>query len=122
MGLWVDEMVADYPPSPIRKTESVEVVQTEESWEPESRKPEWIRNPGIQIIIIPGWRIVSHNRWTFGVVIVIDYLRLPIILRLRFNRILPFVDFNRQALLRSKILDRLGRLIPVHPQFAGIQR
>jgi hypothetical protein len=63
-------MVADYPSSSMHKNESVEVVQTEEPREPESRTPEWIRNPGIQVIIIPGWRIVSHNGWTLIVVII----------------------------------------------------
>jgi hypothetical protein len=37
--------------------------------------PEWIRNPGIQVIIILGWGIVSNNRWTLIVVIIVDDLR-----------------------------------------------
>jgi hypothetical protein len=118
VSFWVDEVIGDE----VMTMMEVKIVQNEKTREPEPGIPEWARDPGIKVVIIPGRRIVSHNRWTFGVVIVIDYLRFPIILRLRFNRILPFVDFNWQALLSSKILDRLGRLIPVHPQFAGIHR
>ena len=117
MSLWVDEVIGDE----VMTMMEVKIVQDEKTREPEPGIPEWARDPCIKVAIIPGRGIISHNRWTFGVVIVIDYLRLTVILR-RFNRILPFVDFNRQALLKSKILDRLGRLIPVHPQFAGIQR
>jgi hypothetical protein len=43
-------------------------------------------------------------------------------LRLLFSRGLRFIHFDRQTLLGSKILDRLGRLVPVHLQFAGIHR
>lgn len=73
--LGVDHVVAEYHGSSIYESNPMEVVQTEESWEPESRIPEWIRNPGIQVIIIPGWGIVSNNRWTLIVVIIVDDLR-----------------------------------------------
>jgi hypothetical protein len=73
---------------------SVKIGQDEKPGEPEPGIPEWARYPCVKVVIIPRRRIVSYNRWTFGVIIVIDYLRIPVILWLLFNRVLPFVDFD----------------------------
>ena len=97
----------------------VKIGQDKKTRKPEPSIPEWVRNPCVQVGVIPGRRIVSHYRWTFSVVIIVDYFRLSVILRW-FNRILSFIHFNWQALLSSKILERLDRLIPVDPQFPGI--
>ncbi len=119
MCLWVDEVVADEVTMSMME---VKIVQDEKTREPEPGIPEWARDPRIKVEIIPRRRIVSHDRRTFVVVIVINNLRIPVILRLLFIRVLPLVDLNRQTLLGGKILNRLGRLIPVHLQFAGIYR
>jgi len=50
----------------------VEVMKDEESREEESRAPERRRNPGIEIIVIPGRWIVSNYRWAFIIVIIVD--------------------------------------------------
>jgi hypothetical protein len=113
MGLWVDEVIGDE----MMTTMDVKIGQDEKTREPEPGIPEWVRDPCVQVVVIPRRGIVSHNRRTFIVVIVVDLFRLPIVLRW-FNRIRPFVNFNWQALLSSKILERLDRLIPVHSQFA----
>ena len=115
MRLWVDEVIAD---EVMMTMMAVKIRQHEKARKPEPGIPEWVRDPCIKVVIIPRRGIVGHDRRTLGVVIVIDYLRIPVILRLLFDRVLPFIDFYRQALLGSKILDRLGRLIPVHLQLA----
>jgi hypothetical protein len=61
----------------------VEVVQDEEAVEVEPVPPEWIGDPGVQVIIIPRRRVVTNNRGTFLIVIVIYNLRAH--LRLAFS-------------------------------------
>ena len=63
------------------KDSSVKIVEAEEPGEPEPTAPEWIGNPGIEVIIIPGRWIVSNNRRTLIVVIIIDY-RWFVVLRI----------------------------------------
>jgi hypothetical protein len=53
----------------------VEVMQDEEPMEVESVPPEWIRDPGVQVIIIPWGRIICDNRGAFLIIIVIYNLR-----------------------------------------------
>jgi hypothetical protein len=53
----------------------VEVVQNEEPMEVEPEPPEWIGDPGVQVIIIPRRRVVGDNRRTFLIIIVIYNLR-----------------------------------------------
>lgn len=71
-----DHMVADDHYFSMHNNDFVEVVQDEESREPESRAPKWKRNPGIQAIIIPRRGIVRNNRRTLIVVIIVNYLGL----------------------------------------------
>jgi hypothetical protein len=61
----------------------VEVVQTEIAREEKSTPPEWIGDPGVQVMIIPRRRVVCDNRGTFLIVIVIYNLRAH--LRLAFG-------------------------------------
>ena len=52
----------------------VEVVEDEESGEPETGAPEGIRNPRVHVRVIPWRRIVSDDGWPFTVVVVVDYI------------------------------------------------
>jgi hypothetical protein len=67
----IEEVIADHALTMTNPDHPVEVVQGEEPGEEEAGIPEWIRNPGVQIIIIPWRRIVCDNRWAFLIVIVI---------------------------------------------------
>lgn len=52
----------------------VEIVEDEESGEPETGPPERVRDPRVQVIVIPGRRVVSDNGRPFTVVIVVNYI------------------------------------------------
>jgi hypothetical protein len=54
----------------------VKVMKNEESGEPESRAPEWIRDPSIHIVVIPGRRVISDNRRSLIIIVVIDHVRV----------------------------------------------
>jgi hypothetical protein len=53
----------------------VEVMQTEIAREEKSTPPEWIGDPGVQVMIIPRRRIVCDDRGAFFIVIVVYNLR-----------------------------------------------
>jgi hypothetical protein len=57
----------------MNKDGPVKVMKHVESREEESCVEKWKRYPGVQVIVIPGWWIIGDHRWTFAVVIVIDY-------------------------------------------------
>ena len=50
----------------------VEVVENEESGEPETGVPEGVRNPRVHVIVIPGRRVVSDDGRPFIVVVVVN--------------------------------------------------
>ncbi len=50
----------------------VEVVEDEVSGEMEAGPPEWVRDPCVHVIIIPGRRIVSDDGRPFIIVVVIN--------------------------------------------------
>ena len=52
----------------------VEVVENEESGEPETGAPERIRDPRVHVGVIPGRRVVSHDGRPFIVVVVVNYI------------------------------------------------
>ncbi len=83
----------------------VEIVQNEKSREDESGAPEWIHNPVIQIIIIPGRRIVSNHRGTFLVVVVVYYggVRLGLV----FSILIGATRDNSQTKLSGDTLECL---------------
>ena len=77
----------------MKKETSVKIAKDEESREPEPCIPEWIRDPGIQVVIIPGRRIVANNWGALIVVIIIDdrwFIVFRVILRWLSSRILTF--------------------------------
>ncbi len=58
--------------------DEVEIRQDEEPREEEPGAPERIRNPVIQIIIVPWRRIVRYNRWPFLIIIIVNFLWLNV--------------------------------------------
>ena len=60
------------------KNKRIKIVQDKKSWEEEPGAPERIRNPVIQIIIVPWRRIIGYNRGSFFVVIIVDFLWLNV--------------------------------------------
>lgn len=58
------EVVRNKHGSVMHDNDLVEIVEYEEPREPETRPPEWIGNPAIQIIVIRRWSIVGHDRRT----------------------------------------------------------
>ena len=53
----------------------MKIVQDEKAREEETRTPEWIRHPSIQVVIIPRRRIVSDYRRTLLVIIIFNFQR-----------------------------------------------
>jgi hypothetical protein len=79
MSPGIEEMIGDPKMMVVMAhNDNVKVVQDEESREEEPCTPERIRNPAIQVVIIPGRRIVGDNRRPFVIVIVVDFLRLNV--------------------------------------------
>lgn len=73
MGIWVDVVIADQMMMMV--VVEMKIIQDEKAREEETRTPEWVRNPSVQVVIIPGRRIVSDNRRTFSIVILVNYRR-----------------------------------------------
>jgi hypothetical protein len=68
-------------PSPVTTEEDspIEVTQTIVAWEEKSTPPEWVWDPSIHVIVIPGRGIVANHGWTFVVIIIVDYRRIGVI-------------------------------------------
>jgi hypothetical protein len=62
----------------VHNDDPVEVVENKEPWEIEPGEPEGRRNPGIKIVVIPGWRVVSNHRWPLIVVVVVNDRRISV--------------------------------------------
>jgi len=71
MGLRVDEVIADA----VMTIMVMKIVQDKEAREEETRKPEWVGNPSVQVVIIPGRWIVRDYRRTFLVIVIVNYWR-----------------------------------------------
>jgi hypothetical protein len=52
--------------------EMMKIVQDEKAREEETRTPEWIRHPCVQLVIIPRRRIVGDYRGTFLVIVIVN--------------------------------------------------
>jgi hypothetical protein len=52
----------------------VEVVENEESGEPETGPPEGVRDPRVHVIVIPRRRVVSDDGRPLVVVVVVNYI------------------------------------------------
>lgn len=101
------------------KDESVEIMQTEKAREEKSAPPERVRNPGVQIIIIPRWRIVCDYRRAFLVIIVVyqSGIRLGLI----FSVLARSPRDNGQPELGCEILKCFQGIILPHWQLFGIR-
>ena len=71
MGLWVEEVIADQ----MMMVMDVKIVQDEKAREEETSAEEWVRNPSVQVVIIPRWRIVGDHRRTFLVIVIFNFRR-----------------------------------------------
>jgi len=52
----------------------MKVIEDVEPREPEAPPPERRRNPSIQVVVVPGWRIVGNHGRTDALVIILDHL------------------------------------------------
>jgi hypothetical protein len=75
LGPGIDNVVGHYEYSLMNNDVPVKIMQNEESGEKEPVTPEGIRNPGIQVIIRPGRRVIGDYGWASVIIIIIDYLR-----------------------------------------------
>jgi hypothetical protein len=55
---------------------SVEIVENEESGKPETGAPEWVRDPCVHVIVIPGRRIIGDDGRPLIGVVVANYIRI----------------------------------------------
>ena len=79
MGPGIEKVISDAKMMVVvAHNDNVKVVQDEESREKEPGTPERIRNPAIEVVIIPGRKIAGDNRGPFVIVIVVDFLRLNV--------------------------------------------
>jgi hypothetical protein len=53
----------------------MEIVQNKKAREEETRTPEWVGNPSIQVVVIPGRWIISNHRRTFIIVVLVNCFR-----------------------------------------------
>ncbi len=119
MGPWIEEVIGDQMVMVVMTNKATEIREDEKPGEEESRAPEWVRNPIVQIVVIPGGRIVSDNGRAFLIVIVIDYRGIG--LRLVLS-ILPGTTWrNSQTEPGRYVLERLQCFIPSHRQLLSIR-
>jgi hypothetical protein len=108
----IGNVVADHKDLPVEKDMPVEITQDEESGETEPIIPEGVWNPGIQVIIGRGWRIVGNHRGAIIIIVVVDNLRAWISGEIICRRFRPFFGWSNGEAGRSFLLDRF-ELIPV---------
>ena len=119
VGLRVDEVVRDEMAMAANEDDPVKVVQNKKPGEEESRVPEWIRDPGVQVVIIPRRRVVGDDRRTFLIVIVVYYrwVRFGLV----FGNLAGITRHNRQTEFSSDVLKRPQGFILPHWQFLSIR-
>jgi hypothetical protein len=115
----VNDVIGDEKPMMAHQDDSVKIMQTEEAREEKSTPPEWVRNPGVQIIIVPWWRIVRDYRRTFFIVIVVYYGRVK--LGLIFSVLAGATRHNGQPELICEILKCFQGILLPHRQLFGIR-
>jgi hypothetical protein len=70
VGLWIDKVIGD---GVMTIMMVMKIVQDKKAREEETRTPEWVRNPSVKVVIIPGRWIISNYRRTFIVVVFVNY-------------------------------------------------
>ena len=73
MGFRIDKVIADKMLMAIEEDNPVEIMQAEETRKEESAPPEWKWDPSIEIVVVPGRRIISNHGWTFLIIITVNY-------------------------------------------------
>jgi hypothetical protein len=120
MGLPVDEMVGNQMRRMMMVVVvmmmDVKIIQDEKTGEEEPGAPEWVRDPSIEVVVIPGRGIVGDDGRTFGVVILVNFRRRKVF---TFRRrwilsVLLGPGNNSQASLRSHAFECLQRFIFSH--------
>ena len=105
MGHKIRLPIENYPP--------MEIVQHKEPRKIETRGPERIRNPGIEVIVRIGRRIVSHQGGPLHIVIVIDLIGVRICHILRSGGFCRAAVCPPEELMRRRLSDDLGILLIV---------
>jgi hypothetical protein len=59
---------------PVERYMPMEIMQDKKSGKKGPETPEWIRNPGIQVVIRLGGRIIGNHRRSIIIVVVVDNL------------------------------------------------
>ena len=75
----VKEVIANNEYTITYSDDFMEVMEDEKAREEKPRTPEWIRNPGVQVEVIRGWRIVSNHRGAVPVVVIVDHRGLDVL-------------------------------------------
>ena len=89
------EMIRDKADSVIHEDGSVEIVKDEEAGKPETVPPERRGDPAIQVVEIGRGVVVGNNRRAFLVIIIVDYRRVGVLLRLLGQGFVSFGDGMR---------------------------
>ena len=108
----MDNMVGDYKRMLVENDMPVEIAQNEESGEKEPGTPERVRNPGVQVIVRGGRRVVGNYRRAIAIIIVVDNLRVRVRGEIIYWRFCLFSDWFHGELRWSLHPNRL-QLIPV---------
>jgi hypothetical protein len=114
----IKNVIADHKPMMANEDDSVKIMQTEEAREEKSTRPERIRNPGIQVVIVPRRRIVCDNRGAFLIVVVVYCRRVR--LGLVFSVLAGTAGHNGQPELSCEIFKCFQRFDFFHWQLFGI--
>ena len=90
-------------------THTIKVVENVVTGEEEPGPIEWVRNPAVEVGIIPWRRIIGDHRRAFLIIVIINYRRLNVFRTrgwLAFP-VLPGGGHNGQTKLRSDTLECL---------------
>lgn len=103
MRPWVDEMIRDQMVMMTYEYDSMKITQAEEAREEESAPPERIRDPVIQVVIVPWRRVVGDYRRAFVIVIIVYHRGIG--LGLILSILARAAGHNRQAELSRETLE-----------------
>ena len=118
MGFRIEKVIRDEKPVTTDEDRPVEIVQAEETREVKSTPPERVRDPIVQVIIVPGWRIIS-NHWRALIRVVIIYY-CWVELSLIFSILSGAAGHDSQAELRGNTLECFQGIVLFHWQFVGV--
>ncbi len=110
----LDYVVGDHEGSLVEENMPVEIMEDEEAGKVETRTPERIRNPSVQVIIRSRRRIIGNHRRPRINIIVVDHLGTgigdgPILLRLAI-----FVSWRSGVLKESISSDHFHPVLVFH--------